>query len=213
MKRFVILSLLYLAGVLLVVGAQTHPTVVYTEGDVRVDGEEVYIGQRVEAGSWIQTGNDGYCEVQFEGPNIIQFQPDTVARISVNAAGRDLDLRTGAVAMVLDRIHTISQNITGGFAVRTPTAVAGVRGTAFFIMVESQTSTYVCTCNGVLEQSTTESGDFVTVEAEHHEAYRFSAEGGDIVRRPAPILYHTDEHMDLLAEKIEVTIPWGTIED
>ena len=213
MKRFVVSSLLHVAGALLVLGAQTHPTVVYTEGDVRVDGEEVYIGQRVEAGSWIQTGSDGYCEVQFEGPNIIQFQPDTVARLSVSAAGRDLDLRTGSVGMVLDRLQTISQNIAGGFAVRTPTAVAGVRGTAFFIKVESQNSTYVCTCNGVLEQSTSESGDFVTVEAEHHEAFRFSAVGGEFVRRPAPSLYHSDEHMDLLAEKVGVTIPWGSIEE
>jgi hypothetical protein len=38
-----------------------------------------------------------------------------------------------------------------GFLVRTPSAVAGARGTSFFMKVESATSTYVCACNGAMQ--------------------------------------------------------------
>lgn len=92
-------------------------------------------------------------------------------------------------------------------SLRTP--VAGVRGAAFFIQVESPTSTYVRTCNGALRLADVMAGNRREVESDSHKALRFVDTAGGIHVSTAPLLYHRNATMDDLARKIHVRIPWA----
>jgi hypothetical protein len=85
----------------------------------------------------------------------------------------------------------------------------------FFVSVESDESTYICTCNGETELSASAEeaaaaqAASTEVDSDYHTAYRFVQEGARVRYQSAPLLYHTDEEMNDLAAKIGVTIPWS----
>ncbi|HUV06193.1 MAG TPA: FecR family protein [Spirochaetia bacterium] len=181
----------------------------YIEGDVRLNEREVELGQIVEVGSTILTGPGSYCEVVFRGKNIFQIQENSLVTISIDENQGRIDLQRGALAAVFSRLQNLG-TVGSSFDLHTPTAVAGVRGTAFFIKVEDAENTYICTCNGRTSLGDVAGGNDINVSSTHHSAYRFSRKGGPISRSKAGLLYHTDNTMNRLAAKILVSIDWGT---
>ncbi len=189
--------------------AATTARVEYVEGDVRIDGAPAQFGQMVSFGSLVQTAADGFVEVTFEDGNILRVEADSVVRLSLNSEIRRVDLRSGQVAIVAEGLRRA--NVLGGqrLILRTPSAVAGVRGTLFFARVESATSTYICTCYGELAIDG-EGFDAFSVRSARHGARRITAgSDGRATVSVAELLYHTDEDMEQLAEKVGVEVDWG----
>jgi hypothetical protein len=186
----------------------------YLEGEVTVNGNPADFGEEIEAGSILKTGDASYCEVMFGGRNIFRLEENTIAQLNINSVEglQAVTLEQGAMAAVFQKIQKIGGK-RGTFSINTPTAVAGIRGTAFFIKVEDANNTYICTCNGqtALED---ENKNFVKrVSAAAHKAFRFSRTADGIKADPATLLYHDNASMDRLAVKISYTIPWGTNKD
>lgn len=123
-----------------------------------------------------------------------------------------IDLQTGALAAVFSKLQALGSG-GGAFGITTPTAVAGVRGTAFYIKVEDPASTYVCTCNGTLTQRAPERKTKIRVTAANHEAYRFSRTSKGVRRTRAGLLYHDDALMDRLAAEVGTRLIWGSEEE
>lgn len=189
-------------------GGEARPParIEFLVGEVTIDGDSAQIGDTVPAGAEIITGTDGRVEIVFGTGNIIEIRSGT--ELTLNTANPDngIDLRRGQFAAVFDRLETIGMGANDTFRVDTPSTVAGVRGTAFFVAVESEDQTYVCTCNGTLNFGP--SGD-LTVTAARHEANRFVAEGDAVRRVSAPEIYHNTDEFNRLAEVVNVTIEWG----
>jgi len=63
--------------------AAQDPTgyVYYFEGDVKLDGVEVEIGQDVEPGSEFQVGSGSLLEVEFRSQNLLQFRENSSGKI------------------------------------------------------------------------------------------------------------------------------------
>jgi hypothetical protein len=171
-----------------------------------IDGNAAEIGDTVPAGAEIVTGPDGRVEIVFGSGNIIEIRPGTELNLDTANPANGIELRSGQFAAVFDRLETIGMGPDDTFRVDTPSTVAGVRGTAFFVAVESDDQTYVCTCNGTLNFGPT--GD-LTVTAARHEANRFVLEGDAVRRVSAPEIYHNTEEFNRLAEVVDVTIEWG----
>jgi hypothetical protein len=182
----------------------TTGVVEFLEGEVTIDGIEAELGQDVPPGSTVRTGANSLCEVVFRGRNIFQVQENSVAVIDLGAQSSSVELTSGGIAAVLDRLGR-----KGEFAIRTPAAVAGVRGTIFFVQTESPTSTFICTCNGRLSITNTPTGRADTVRARHHKGYRYRRLGDEVSRAAAGMAYHDDPQMERLAAKIGVRIDWG----
>jgi len=199
---------LYAGGAGESVSVNTTGLIEYMEGEVTLNGEAARIGLEVEPGSTVRTGSESYCEVIFQGRNIFQIQEDSTAVISIDASSGGIELERGSLAAVFKQVRTLGAG-GDGFQLKTPVAVAGVRGTAFFIKAEDGSSTYVCTCNGTLELEDVEEGNRLRVRSEHHTAYRFSTTDTGIRRIRAPLLYHNDSDLDRLATKIRTAIDWG----
>jgi len=180
----------------------------YLEGEVSLDGKPAEIGQIVAPGALVATGPEGFCEIRFGEKNIFQIMPDTLAKVSLDQGIGRIDLEKGALALLLNRLAVLGGDEE--FQVTTPVAIAGVRGTAFFVKVESETSTYICACNGSLDTLDASGTTEVPLSSQHHMALRYSLDGaGQVVTSSPGLLYHDDEDMEALAGRIDETIAWG----
>ncbi len=179
----------------------------YLEGEVTVDGEAASIGDRVESGQVVETGPNGVAEIVFDDRNVFQLRENTAIRLNLQGGEvRTAELEKGSFAAVFDRLRQVTGDTA--FEIRTPTAVAGVRGTTFFVRVESAASTYVCTCNGETELQGLSDTEQLNVDSEYHTAYRFIRGDDGVSTEPASLLYHTDAEMNDLAASVGATIPW-----
>jgi len=177
----------------------------YLEGDVQLDGAPAEIGDSVAAGARLLTGADGLAEIVFGSGNALRVEADTELTLDLDDPGNGLEVRRGTVAAVFEGLETIGVGDDRTFRVGTPTTVAGVRGTVFFVRVESEDSTYVCTCHGELSF---DDGN-MTVRAARHNASRFVRTADGIVAEAAPEIYHDSASLNAVADVVGVTIQWG----
>jgi FecR protein len=213
--RVVALSIaLVLSVVPVIVVAQnsTQPgigIVEFLDGDVAINGVPADFGQLVEFGDWVQTGPDSLVDIVFDRANIFRLGENTVATIEIGTTRQSVNLRYGSLAAVFNRLRTLSGR--GTFAVRTPTVAGGVRGTSFFIRVIDSTTTYVCACNGTLELDPEGPSEAFLDSATDHSAHYFRESNGTVTVQTAPLVYHSSEGLNKIADQIGVTIPWGTL--
>ena len=219
-KNFSLLLLIFVPFTLLYSEGQTEsespdgpriatriiPMLEYAEGNVRINGEEAELGQDVPFGATVQTGEDSYGEITIGTGNIFRIQSNSVAILELDDDSLEINLRFGAVGAVFDKIDSV---VKGGSArVATPTAVAGVRGTAFFVNAEDLETTYICTCNGTLHITDKNGEAEQIVESGHHTAFRFARDDDTYAIESSVLIYHDDGYMERLAESVEVSIDW-----
>ena len=210
MKRVVgILALILLASC---AGfSADNASIIYVEGDVNMNGSPAAFGDGVQAGALVTTGPGSVCQSVFNSKNIIHMAEGTVLRFDPKALSRGATLQKGAIAMVLRNLQAI-QGSDLRFAIRTSTAVAGVRGTCFFVSVEDENATYICSCNGAIYIEG-DGGQFTqNIAAPHHREFRITRTGTSISVNAAPLLYHTDGVVEAVAAKIGETVDWTKID-
>jgi hypothetical protein len=193
-------------------GSEGNGEIIFVAGDVRINGKVAEVGMMVETGSTLKTAKNSFCEIVFDEKNIFKIFENSETILDFTAKSKGIFLKTGAIASVVKRLIRFIDLERYRYAVRTPTAVAGVRGTSFYVRVEKDDNTYICCCNGVicLEDSTGE--DLKHIEASHHKAVRLKRVEDQVFMTPEEMLYHTDQGMERLAEKINVRIDWNKID-
>ena len=175
----------------------------YLEGDVFINGNSAVVGSSVEDGDIINTEKDSSCEIIFNQGNIFHLEEETL--IEIKWSENRINIKKGAMGSVFSRLKKLLPQ-GDALNLNTPSASAGVRGTAFYIRVEDENNTYICTCNGSLDLSA--GNENIKTETQYHKAYRFTQDGEDIRVSSAGLLYHENEDMDKLASRINQTIPW-----
>ena len=178
----------------------------YLEGRVLIDESAAEIGDSVHAGSTVATDSESLCDIVFDEQNILHIEEDTTVRIAADVGILDFRVTSGVLAAVFNRLDRLTDTEVN---VRTPTTVLGVRGTAFFVKIESEDSTYVCVCNGTVRLQDADGANELAVRSPLHTAYRFAERGGAISVESAELLYHDTPGMNRIAERIGVRIPWG----
>jgi len=209
-------AIIIVAGVLLVSGAAWGQssgqrgigTVEFVDGNVTINGVPADFGQVVGYGDWVQTGPDSSIDIVFDRANIFRLGENTVATIEIGTTRQTVDLKFGSFAAVFDRLRTLSGN--GTFDVRAPTVAGGVRGTSFFFRVLDRDTTYVCTCNGTLELAASGAESF-RESAPEHAAHYFRNVGGSVSVETAPLVFHSNESLNAIAEVVGVSVPWGSL--
>lgn len=186
------------------------PTVSYLEGSVTIDGANAQIGDAVPLGAVVTTASASLVEIEFSTRNAIRLSESTTLVFNPRNLQTGSELRQGALTMVLKRISTGANG--EGFVVRTPSAVAGVRGTSFFLKVESPTSTYVCACNGVVQVLGPDGSQLKELVGNHHAGARIQSAGGAPQLSDAPLLYHTDADLEKVAADVGYTIDWSAVD-
>jgi ferric-dicitrate binding protein FerR (iron transport regulator) len=139
--------------------------VVYTEGDVawRSGGQtrDAAIGDSLGAGDVIITGPMSLAVIDLANGTTVKLKEKTTLAIDSIGESTAVTLTAGAM------FTTIVRKLTGRFSVQTQTAVAGVRGTEFFIAygrtIDAQPDVWLCVNSGAVEVSIPETGQTVVV--------------------------------------------------
>ena len=114
--------------------------------------------------------------------------------------------------MVLRKLGEVTEPGELRFRITTSNAVAGVRGTCFFVKVEDDDNTFICCCNGTLHLEGTGGAFTAEPAGSHHEELRVTRSQRGISVAAAPLLYHTDADVEAIAARIGETIDWTRID-
>lgn len=159
--------------------------VVALDGKVKVNGKPAAVGATVQAGDEIATGKTGTVIIRVPNAALRLSQKTRIKFLDVFSATTRLEVRLGGL---------LSAVVPGTrYEVRTPVAVAAVRGTTFFVDVPSDTETYGCVCSGTVAFQDTYPGTSKRiVTSSHHAAIRILRQHQTNTVEPATMLKHTD---------------------
>jgi hypothetical protein len=186
-------------------------SIVYIEGDVSMNGSPANVGDDVLPGAILTTGKDSLCQIVFNTKNIVHMAAGTSLRFDSKVLSRGATLQKGAVAMVLRNLVS-NPGDEMRFSIRTSTAVAGVRGTCFFIAIEDENNTYICACNGAIHLEGEGGQVTQNLASSHHQEVRVTRAASGISVNTAPLLYHTDGDVESIAARIGEKIDWTKID-
>jgi ferric-dicitrate binding protein FerR (iron transport regulator) len=161
-RRAVLLFLLALPGAAFAVSGQ----VMYTEGDVAWRNgtvtHDATIGDSLGPGDVIVTGARSLAVIDLANGTTLKLKEKTTLAIDSIGASTAVTLTAGAV------FTTIARKLTGRFSVNTQTAVAGVRGTEFFVAygktIDAKPDVWLCVNSGAVEVTIPDTGQTVVVK-------------------------------------------------
>ena len=152
------------------------PTLTIAQGQIDFVDGEVWIesggertradfGSQVETGDFVITGNDGVAVVSVNAGTQIKLRENSRVEIAPGGNSEAVGLRSGGLFARVNR----AVERTTRFEVQTPTLVAGVRGTEFFVAfgrtIEDLPDVWLCVNEGAVEVAVPRSGSTTLVEA------------------------------------------------
>jgi hypothetical protein len=211
MKRIVGVLALVLFASCATAFAADAASIVYMDGDVTMNGSPASIGDEVLPGAVLTTAKNSVCQIVFNTKNIVHMAAGTTLRFDAKVLSRGATLEKGAVAMVLRKlVSTPGDQVR--FSITTSTAVAGVRGTCFFVAVEDENHTYICACNGQIRLEGAGRAFTQNLASSHHAELRVSRSDSGVSVNAAPLQYHTDGDVEAIAARIGETIDWTKLD-
>lgn len=112
----------------------------------KAEAVAVHVGDKVEIGFAVRTKRDGKAEIQFKDDSVIRLAPETLITIDEYSFQPDGARKSGLLGLLRGKLRstvskardvamTVSQT-DSSFNVKTPTTVAGVKGTDFIVYYE-----------------------------------------------------------------------------
>jgi hypothetical protein len=196
-----------LAGLTLPAWAQTTTASSIHElrGGVRVNGEQVNRSTVIKPGDTVVTSATGFVVFNV-GNDAFMVRERSEMRMEPMAGAESL---VGVLRLVTGAIGAAFQKNRGRRTILTPTATAGIRGTAIYTETRGDGS-YFCTCHGAVDlQSNLEPRDRISIESSRHNPYwvGFAPKDGSRLA-PAAFETHTDDEMDRLEKCVGRRAPW-----
>ena len=118
--------------------------VLAVQGDVTVDGRRLAVDETLPGGSRLRTGDEAFVTLLMPDDSRLTVQPASLARLEKVQGFRGFEGQDTRVYLERGRVETTVTSQRGPAAryqVRTPTAVVGVRGTAFRVGSDSAAGT------------------------------------------------------------------------
>lgn len=181
--------------------------VLTVKGNARVNDAAMSVGTPLFENDVIQVGKKSTVRVLLDDSVVCQFNAMATARLKRDTPGQtdafpkglEIDLSAGGVLTHTRKFPSPGQY---RFKITTPAAVAGVRGTTFYVEVMPQNRTYVCACyNEVAMSPANDRTNEKRIKTIEHKAH-FIRPGGKTEKeifKPAPLIHHTD--MEILRLK------------
>jgi FecR protein len=174
-------------------------------GEVRVNGQTVRRNSTFKPGDVVMTGSDGFLVFTVANDSFMVRQR-TEMRIEPMVGTETL---VGTLRLITGAIGAAFQKGRGPRTIITPTATAGIRGTAIYTETRGD-GAYFCTCHGAVDLSASANArERVSVEATRHSPYwvGFRPRDGSLLQ-PATMETHTDEEIDMLEKCVGRRAPW-----
>jgi hypothetical protein len=162
---------------------KSKPVVYFRLGDAAINDKPVKIGQELLDDDVIITGPESYVEVKFGQQSGFRIREQSEVQVHLKD-DLDLDVKKGKVLSILEK-HS-------RYSVRTPAAVAAVRGTIFFVAAIDPDSSYFCACNGTISIEEKNGTEVKRLSSAHHQANFCEKENGQPNMTTAGMYEHTD---------------------
>jgi ferric-dicitrate binding protein FerR (iron transport regulator) len=146
--------------------AASEGEIVYTDGDVLVahssSEEEAFIGMQVGKGDTVETLEDSLAVIRLAEGTEIKMRESTMLSLESLGNHVSVNLTKGGV------FSRVLRQAVDHYEVRTHSAVAGVRGTEFFVAfgrtIDEKPDIWLCVNEGSVEVSIAETSERVVVE-------------------------------------------------
>lgn len=187
--------------------ANINGTIGFLVGDVKLNSKKASRDDTVQFGDIIETGKNSTCEIIFLEKNLIMVAENTRLVYRIRPGDSLVELSGGGMGTILRKKLLFKE-----FVIKTPTVAAAVRGTIFYIGVESPDKTYACVCNGKIHFKPEGADKEELIQASHHAANYYTREQGKIRIEKAGLKYHSDGVLDKKAASIGEKIDWTKID-
>ncbi len=187
MKRF--LGSAMLATIVAVVGAQEVGILSYAEGDVKIvreglilTSDGVGLGGALVVSDVIQTGVDAFAEIALTGADVatatLRIDENSAYYLEIHDRTSGTDTR---IRLLHGSVRVAVEGLPRGrrLSVQTPTAVLGVRGTEFDVLLSPDEATLLGVREGTVELSAAGGN----VRADAGNAVEALASGAPVVAR------------------------------
>jgi len=161
-------------------------------------------GTPLDDGDWIGTGNDGSVTIVFaDDKSQIKIRPNT--EIVINGKRDKRSNIAKRISMDIGKIYAKVTKQQCTFEIATPTSVASVKGTEFWMLVSENGLTEVLTMEGLVELLNKISGKVVEVSSGNKGTS--DSQGGSTVTPSAPEEIPEDPEKDVnIPERIEIEV-------
>lgn len=146
LRVFLILIIVLVIGTSINIVSPYRATIIKVEGTVlkKVNLQNIWVpvnkGDTLEGGDSIKTRVDSYAELRFSDGSTVKIGPETEVSIYKDY----LSLAIGYIRLYITKLFP-------NFEVRTPSAIAGVRGTEFSVEVLEDQTTIVTVYEGEVD--------------------------------------------------------------
>lgn len=176
MKTMLMKLLLAVTVVCMVIGTSVYfvqaneakavAIVVKTVGDTQAKQQKGWAkmakGSKLFSGDEVQTKKDGYAAVMFlDDKSVVKVKPNSILKIQGTYEGKSISKQ---LVMDVGELFVKVSKQKGSFQVATPTSVASVKGTEFWVS-EKDGATTIIGLEGVIELMNKSSGKTGTVSA------------------------------------------------
>jgi ferric-dicitrate binding protein FerR (iron transport regulator) len=155
-KNLLLLSI-FLTGSLAMAADET--TALKWNGNVTIDGKVMKSqGEKIKQGATVEAkGEYSFIDMRLGDGSLVRLSNGKVVTTSLAPKKSILTLISG-------KLYNYIQKAAGqSYAVRTKSAVMGVRGTKFMVS-EDDKKTYVCVCEGAVEAKKTDKSENVLIK-------------------------------------------------
>ena len=176
------------------------------KGRVKVDGQLATLDTKITPRSVIQTGKNSAIVFAVGKDAFLMRSHSKVEMQGGDTIISGLRLITGKILSVFGKREPKQR-----LGVKTAVATIGIRGTGMYLESDPE-QTYVCTCYGMADLASNEDEQSKeTVVTTYHDAPRYilaNAESGKSIR-PAPVVNHTDEELELIESLVGRSVPFA----
>lgn len=175
------------------------------KGKVKVDNQIATLDTRITSKSVIQTGRNSAIVFAVGKDAFLMRSHSKIEMEGGDSIITGLRLITGKVLSVFGKRKEKQR-----LGIKTSVATIGIRGTGMYLESDPE-QTYVCTCYGTADlASVNDAQSKETVVTTHHDAPRYilaNADSGNSIR-PAPVVNHTDEELELIESLVGRSVPF-----
>ena len=186
--------------------------VLAVQGDVTVDGRRLAVDETLPGGSRLSTGDGAFVTLLMPDDSRLTVQPGSLARLDKVQGFRGFEGQDTRVYLERGRVETTVTSQRGPAAryqVRTPTAVVGVRGTAFRVGSDSAAGTAQAeVTGGEVRMSPPGTGPATALPA----GFGAVARAGAAIPAPRPLLRAPQlDAMPAVLERVAMQFPFAAV--
>jgi ferric-dicitrate binding protein FerR (iron transport regulator) len=165
-------------------GFALNGSVVYTEGTVTLrsggSSQDAQIGDAIGPGDTIVTGAGSLAVIDLANSTTLKLREKTTLAVDSIGDATAVTLTTGGV------FTSIAHKLTGTFSLKASTAIAGVRGTEFFVAygrtIDAEPDIWLCVNQGAVQVDLPSAGQSTVVK----QGLGINIVGGEKLTTPRP---------------------------